>query len=103
MNLLTKEQQESYKNAKMCYICKEKFENKYWKDKKNGKVRDPCHYTGKYGGVAHNICNLKYDEPKKVPIVFRNESNFDYRLIIKELAGEFRKQFTCLRENTKNI
>ena len=27
MKLLTKGQQESYKNAKICYICKEKFEN----------------------------------------------------------------------------
>ena len=34
MKLLTKEQQESHKNPKICYICKEKFENKYLKDKK---------------------------------------------------------------------
>ena len=34
MNLLTKEQHESYENAKICYICKEKLENKYLKDKK---------------------------------------------------------------------
>ena len=34
MKLLTKEQQESYKNAKICYICKEQFRNKYVKDKK---------------------------------------------------------------------
>ena len=34
MRLLTKEQQESYENEKMCYIFKEKFENKYFKDKK---------------------------------------------------------------------
>ena len=27
MNLLTKEQQESYENAKICYISKEKSEN----------------------------------------------------------------------------
>ena len=33
MELLTKEQQESYENAKICYICKEKFEDKYTKDK----------------------------------------------------------------------
>ena len=26
MKLLTKEQQESNKNAKICYICQEKFE-----------------------------------------------------------------------------
>ena len=44
MKLLTKEQQESYENAKICYICKEKFENKYLKDKKYR--RDHCHYTG---------------------------------------------------------
>ena len=32
MKLLTKEQQESYENAQVCYMCKEKFENKYLKD-----------------------------------------------------------------------
>ena len=38
MKLLTKEQQESYENAKICYICKEKFENRYMKDKKYLKL-----------------------------------------------------------------
>ena len=44
--LLTNEQQKSYENAKICYICKEKFENKYLKDKKYRKVRDHSDYTG---------------------------------------------------------
>ena len=47
INLLTKKQQESYENAKICYICKAKLENKYLKDKKHFKVRDHCYYTGK--------------------------------------------------------
>ena len=34
LKLLTKEQQESYEKVKLCYIYKEKFENKYLKDKK---------------------------------------------------------------------
>ena len=51
MKLLTKEQQESYENGKICYICGEKFENKYLKDKKYRKVRDCCYYTGKYRGA----------------------------------------------------
>ena len=34
MKLLTNEQQKSYENAKTCYICKERFEDKYAKDKK---------------------------------------------------------------------
>ena len=39
--------------------------------------------------------------PKKNPIVFHNGSNYDYHFIIKELAQEFQKQFTCLGENTE--
>ena len=65
MKLSTKEQQESYENVKICYICKEALENKYLKDKRYPKFRDHCHYTGEYSGSAHSICNLKYSVPKK--------------------------------------
>ena len=34
-------------------------------------------------------------------IIFHNGSNYDYHFIIKELADEFKKQFTCLGENTE--
>ena len=47
MKLSKKEQQESYENTQIYYICKEKFENKYLKVKKYRKARDHCHYTGK--------------------------------------------------------
>ena len=53
IELLTNEQQNSYQNSKICYICKEKFKNKYVKDKKYRKVRDQCHYTGKYRDVVY--------------------------------------------------
>ena len=36
---------------------------------------------------------------KKNPIVFLNGSNYDYHFVIKELAEEFKKYFTCLGEN----
>ena len=81
MKLLTKEQQKSYENPKICCICKEKFEVKYLKDKIYRKVRDHCHYTGEYRGAAHNICNLKYSLPKEIHIVFLNGSNYDYHFI----------------------
>ena len=71
------------------------------KDKKYCKVTDHCHYTGEYRGAAQSICYLKYSVPKRIPIVFHNGSNYDYHFIIKELAEEFKTQFTCLRENTK--
>ena len=101
MKLFTKEQQESYENSKICYICKEKFENKYLKDRKYRKVRDHCHYTGEYRGFAQSICNLKYSVPKRILIFYDNRSNYGYHFIIKELAEEFKKQSICLGENTE--
>ena len=38
MKLLTKEQQELYENAKICYICKEKFEKNMWRIEKVVKL-----------------------------------------------------------------
>ena len=65
MKLLTNEKQESYEKSKTCYICKEKFENEYVKDKKCCKVGDQCHYTEEYRGAVHSICHLKYSVPEK--------------------------------------
>ena len=70
-------------------------------DKKYCKVRDHCYCTGEYRGAAHSICNLKYSVPKKIIKVFHNGSNYDYRFIIKELAEEFEKQFSCLGKKSK--
>ena len=90
MKLLTKEQQELYENSKICYICREKFESKYLKDKKYHKVRDYCYYTGEYTVAVHSICNLKYSVPIRISTVFHNRSNYDYQFIIKELAEELK-------------
>ena len=38
MKLWAKEQQQSYENVKICYICEEKFENKYLENEKHRKV-----------------------------------------------------------------
>ena len=38
------------------------------------------HYSGKYHGVAHSICNLRYETLKEIPEVFHNGSNYDYHL-----------------------
>ena len=95
---LTTEEKIYHEKQKICYICKKEFNNN---DKKNYKVRDHCHYTGKYRGAAHNICNLRYKVPKEIPIVFHNGSIYDYHFIIKELVKEFEGNFECLGENTE--
>ena len=98
MILLTTEEKIYHNKQKISYICKKEFSNN---EKKNYKVRDHCHYTGKYRGAAHNICNLRYKVSKEIPIVFHNGSIYDYHVIIKELVKEFEGNFECLGENTE--
>ena len=59
-------------------------------------------YKEKYRGTAHSICNFKYSIPKRIPLVFHDGSSYNYHLIIKKLAEEFKIQFTCLGEVTEN-
>ena len=42
-----------------CYDKNEKMKFKLYQ-----KVRDHCHYSGKFTGTAHNICNLNYKVPQ---------------------------------------
>ena len=97
---LKKKEEENHNNQKICYICKKEF-NTDDSDKKHLKVKGHCHYTGKYRGAAHNICNLGYRIPKEIPIVFHNGSTYEYHFIIKELVKEFDGNFECLGENTE--
>ena len=89
------------KIQKIVVFVKKNLKANIWKIKKYCKVRYHCHYTGEYRSATHSILNLKYSVPKKIPIAFHNGSNYDYHLIIKDLAEELKKQFTCLGENTE--
>ena len=97
---LTKKKEKKHSEQKKCYICKKRFRTDD-NNKKYHKVKDHCHYTGKYRGVAYDICNLRYEIRKEIPAVFHNGSKYDYHFIIKELAGEFDEEFECLSENTE--
>ena len=44
------------KSKQVCYICKKWFSTDDV-NKKYHKVRDHCHYRGKYRGAAHSVCN----------------------------------------------
>ena len=71
-----------FKTAKKCFIC--------GKDFKEGdkKVRDHCHFTGKYRGCAHDDCNLQFAmRYYKIPVFLHNLKNYDSHLII-ERANE---------------
>ena len=81
MEPLTKVQWKDYKHASSCHICFKNFREG------NQKVRDHCHYSGIYRGVAHSLCNLQYKVPSHIPVIFHNLSGYDAHTFIKELAN----------------
>ena len=60
---LTEEEKKIHNEQKVCSMSKKRFSADY-NNKKYHKVKDHCHYTGKYRGAAHDICSLKYKIPK---------------------------------------
>ena len=41
------------------------------------KVRDHCHFTGKFKRTAHSICILNSKVPQEIPVKFHNGSKYD--------------------------
>ena len=80
---LTSKEWTLHSKQKVCYICEKGFSTD-GDNKKYYKVRDHCHYDGKYRGAAHSICNLRYKTPKEIPVIFHNGSTYDYHFIINE-------------------
>ena len=96
---LTYEENESYKGQEACHTCEEKLcmvkDDEGYKNKR--KVKDHCHYTGKFRGAAHSKCNLNYKVPKDIPIIIHNAS-YDTHFIINQLAEEFKGELNCIGE-----
>ena len=88
-------EKEQYEKETKCWICKGEFKED---DDKYKKVRDHCHFTGRYRGAAHNECNLKYRKPNFTPVVFHNLSNYDSHLFIKTL-GFSEGNINCIPNN----
>ena len=81
MDPLTEKQMFRYEKVTICHIChKEGFSDMA------PKVMDHCHYTGKYRGPAHSLCNLGYKIPSYIPVIFHNLSSYDAYLFIKGLG-----------------
>ena len=101
--VFTKEDEKQFNKASDCWICGEELGN--------DRVRDHCHYTGRYRGAAHNNCNLNYSKPKGVPVFFHNLTGYDSHLFIKNLGSPNKKEtLDCIPNNeekyitfTKNL
>ena len=91
---ITEEEQEQFNKASNCWIC-EKLLNL------QDRVRDHCHFTGRYRGAACNICNLKYRKPNNISVFFHNLSGYDSHLFIKKLNSTM-GPIDCIPNNEEN-
>ncbi len=83
-------EQKIYDCSTKCHICSGELGD--------DRVRDHCHYTGKFRGAAHNKCNLKFKKPKFIPVIFHNLSGYDSHLFIKNL-GVSEGDISCIPNN----
>ena len=82
VNNMTAEDEEHYRNTKFCTFCEmETFFN---------KIRDHCHFTSKYRGVAHQSCIMIVTQKRRnfTEYKFYKFSNFDCQLCFKKLVDK---------------
>ena len=90
--IFTEEDRKQFNKASDCWICGEYLGN--------DRVRDHCHFTGRYRGPAHNSCNLKYGKPKSISVFFHNLSGYDSHLFIKKIGSPDKKEnVDCIPNN----
>ena len=90
--IFTEEDKKQFNKSKICWICDEPL--------KDDKVRDHCHYTGRYRGPAHNSCNLKCRKPKNITVFFHNLTGYDSHLFVKKLGSSNEKEnMDCIPNN----
>ena len=88
--VMTEDDKIDFDNATQCRICQKDFTDK---DK---KVRDHCHFSGKYRGASHQKCNALFRKPKFVPVKFHNLSGYDAHLFVKNLNTMGESDIDCI-------
>ena len=93
---LSDDETEYHIHSDRCWICELEFrpatvvKNKDGTEKKNTdfiKVRDHCHFTGRYRGPAHQKCNLRLRRQRLVPVLFHNLRGYDSHFLVKAFRG----------------
>ena len=87
--IITQEDHLNFVKAKTCHICQGEIKED------EVKVKDHCHFTGKYRGAAHGRCNVKVRKPLLLPVILHNLQGYDAHLFIKQLA-KLPGKFSCI-------
>ena len=80
--VMTKTDVFGFENSTKCCNC----DNVYVDD--HVKVRDHCHFAGKYRASRHRDCSIKVNLNHKIYVVSYNLKMYDYHVIMQEI-GKF--------------
>ena len=104
---MTDEDKKDFETATHWFVCGDKLKNSHKNEKeakKDTKVRDRCHFTGKYRGCAHSICNLNYcHKHAKIPVFFHNMKIFDGHLIQNAEKLSNKKKIDVVAQNSEKF
>ena len=87
-----------FQNATHCFLCQQSLDSE--------RVRDHCHYTGKYRGATHNNCNLETGKKEKrkwhIPVFLHNLKGYDSHHIMQALCQLPQiKNLSCIPSNSE--
>ena len=90
---INRNEEQAFQRATHCHICGDVLDS--------DRVRDHCHLTGKYRGVAHSDCNLNNKFTNRIPDVLHNLRGYDSHLIMQGLGKLKGVPITCIPNNSE--
>ena len=102
MKPLTRNERIAFYYAKICYVCKEKFDPN---DRLKVKNRDHSHFSGYYQGAICTYCNLLNRSQREFPVLFHNFKGYDSKIIMTciQKSKDLKTRFNILSSNTQNF
>lgn len=87
--IMTEEDNIRFEMATRCHLCTKPFEEE---GSESIKVRNHSHLNSKFLGAAHQACNLNYQVPMHIPVIFHNLAGYDMHHLVQGLASSYKKR-----------
>ena len=96
--IYTAEDKKNFDESTHCIFCNQPLD---WNDKNNPVARDHCHFSGKFRGAGHGVCNINAPKQSKIYIYMHNGSNYDNHFVISALSANKKTKNIEIIGNTK--
>ncbi|MGI9555413.1 MAG: endonuclease domain-containing protein [Cyanophyceae cyanobacterium] len=91
------ENEMDFLQTELCHICSKPLES--------DRVRDHCHFCGKFRGAAHNSCNQQLRLNREFVIIFHNLRRYDGHLLMSEMGvicEKYQLELNCIAKGMED-